>query len=444
MIQRSLDVLGQSLAPYRDGPMRAALALGFGSGLPLYLVFSTLSFWLRESGVSRESIGYFSWVAMVYAIKFLWSPLVDGWRLPALGRLGRLRGWLLLSQLGVMAGLMAMAVVDPRVDLQLMALLAVGVALCSATQDIAVDAWRIERGQHYPQDQLASAYQLGYRLALIVASAGALELAGVLEASGSAQPWRTTYMAMAALMGLALLTTFCIDEPHVGHEAHRAERLAALGRGPRWLAQLRLSVLEPLLEFFRRNGRAAVPVLALICCYRLADVVLGAVANTFYVDMGFSKQEVASVTKLFGLVVTVLGVFIGGAMMRQWGVGRVMVIGAWLACLSNLPFAWLALQGHDLNGLIMAVFADNLAAGLATAAFVAYLSRLTHVDFSATQYALLSSLMVLLPRFIGGYSGWVVDQWGWVPYFVGTAALGLPVVWLAAYACRSLDSATVG
>lgn len=425
-----------ALRAYRDAPMLAMLALGFSSGLPLYLVFSTLSFWLREAGVSRESIGYFSWVALAYGVKWLWSPLVDRWRLPLFGRLGRLRGWLLLSQCVVVAGLIAMGGLDPSTELAMMAALAVVVAFASATQDIAVDAWRIEHGQHYPVEQLSTAYQLGYRVALIVASAGALKLAAWVERFGSLPAWQVTYLIMALLMGFGLLATLLIGETRV---ARPVEGMATgLRGGARVLAHLHGAVVAPLADFMRRYHYRALLILALICTYRISDMVMGSVANVFYVDMGFSKDQVADITKLFGLAVTILGTVLGGLLMGRFGLLPVLMLGALLSALSNLCFAALAVSGASTSGLIAVVVADNLSAGIASAAFVAYLSRLTNVTFSATQYALMSSLMALLPRFVGGYSGLLVDQWGWVSYFTGTALIGLPVLWLIWLAGRSL------
>lgn len=420
------------------------LFLGFSSGLPLLLVFGTLSFWLREAGIDRSTIGFISWVALAYGFKWVWSPLVDRLPIPLLSAfLGRRRGWLLLTQLTLSVALVSMASVDPTQDLERLIWLAVLVAFVSATQDIVIDAFRIESGGARLQAAMAATYMIGYRLAMIVAGAGVLWLAAWVdpdEATYQHAPWQFAYTVMAALMGIGILTTLLVGEPHPPRrEPVEATREPALiGRLHRWLRPasrwLWSAVLSPFIDFFARYGWLALLVLGLIATYRVSDIVLGVIANVFYVDMGFSKTEVANVTKVFGVIMTLLGAVIGGVLVNRLGVMRVLFAGALLVALTNLLFALLAQAGASVPMLIAVVAMDNLSGGLASAAFVAYLSALTNVQYSATQYALFSSVMLLMPKFLGGFSGVVVDHLGYVQFFVLVSLMGLPVlvlVWLA-------------
>jgi len=428
----------RALAVYREPPVVRMLFLGFSAGLPLLLVFGTLSFWLREAGVDRTTIGFISWVALAYAFKWAWAPLVDRMPLPWLtARLGRRRSWLLASQLVIVAGLVGMAVTDPALHLRALVMFALLTAFASATQDIALDAYRIESAPVEKQAALAAAYQTGYRLAMIWAGAGALAVAARFDPSEAEYhfaPWTIAYLVMAASTTVGIVSTLLAPEPagsvapSLPREGSTLQRLAA------WLHG---AVISPFADFVHRYRWHAVLLLALIASYRMSDVVMGVMANPFYRDMGFSKDEVAAVSKVYGVVMTLAGAFIGGVLSLRFGVLRTLFAGAVLSAATNLLFAWLAVRGHDLTFLIFAVSADNLSAGIASSAFVAYLSGLTNVAYSATQYALFSSVMLLLPKYIAGWSGWAVDTFGYVSFFVGTALLGLPVlllVWLVARA----------
>jgi MFS transporter, PAT family, beta-lactamase induction signal transducer AmpG len=421
---------GATLRVYLEPASWRMFALGFAAGLPLLLVLGTLSFRLREAGLDRATIGYLSWVGLAYGVKWCWAPLVDRLPLPLLGRLGQRRSWLLLSQLVIIGGLVGMAVSDPREDLSRMVAFALLVAVASATQDIALDAFRIESADARRQGALAATYQTGYRLAMIWAGAGVLWLAARAETVGAGgyqqAAWQVAYLVMAASMAVGLATVLGSPEP--------VARERAPARGLRqWLLE---AVVEPFAEFLRRYGWQAVLLLALIGVYRISDVVMGIMANPFYVDMGYSKDEVAAVTKVYGVVMTLVGAFAGGAMALRWGVMRVLMLGAVLSALSNLLFAWLAGHGHDVTALIAVIAADNLSAGIASAAFVAYLSSLTSVSYSATQYALFSSMMLLAPKWLAGFSGVFVDAHGYPAFFTATALLGLPVLLLVGLASR--------
>ena len=485
----------------------AMLFLGFSAGLPILLIFSTLSLWLREAEVSRATVTMFSWAALGYSFKFVWAPLVDRLPLPLLTRrLGRRRGWLLLAQLAIIGAIAMMAAADPASGLLTMALAAVLLGFSSATQDIVIDAYRIESADDELQALLASTYIAGYRIGMLVAGAGALYLAEYLGTSAEAYSypaWRNTYFCMALVMLIGVATTLIIREPQpraataadafrsttdygrflalfalavlaligaylassgvaarlkdvlatAGGNAELAGfvvetlRLAvavaaaavtarlAIGVGLVSQAMVQQTYLDPVADFFHRYGRTALLILALIGCYRIADIVMGVIANVFYLDLGFSKSQIASVTKVFGLLMTLVGGFLGGLLALRFGVLKILWLGALLAAASNLLFALLAQAGANENLLIVAVAGDNLSAGVASAAFVAYLSSLTSVSFTAMQYAIFSSLMTLLPKVLGGYSGSIVDAIGYPQFFVFSALLGVPVlllIWLVA------------
>jgi PAT family beta-lactamase induction signal transducer AmpG len=420
---------GETLRVYAEPATLRMLFLGFSAGLPLLLVLGTLSFWLREAGIDRTTIGYLSWVGLAYAFKWAWAPLVDRLPIPILSRvLGRRRAWLLLAQALIVVGLLGMASSDPKVSLENVVWCALMVAFGSATQDIALDAFRIESADARRQGALAASYQTGYRLAMIWAGAGVLWIAARAEIAGVTgyqhDAWRTAYLVMAVSMAVGVLTVLLSPEP-IRRVMPPSRNVAA------WLREV---LVEPFADFVRRYRWQAVLILSLIAVYRISDVVMGIMANPFYVDMGYTKDEVAAVTKVFGVVMTLVGAFIGGALAVRLGVMRVLMLGAVLSAVSNLLFAWLGSRGHDLQALVWVISADNLSSGIASAAFIAYLSSLTNVNYSATQYALFSSIMLLLPKWLAGFSGRYVDAFGYAHFFTATALLGLPVlvlVWLA-------------
>jgi MFS transporter, PAT family, beta-lactamase induction signal transducer AmpG len=419
----------QSLKVYLEAPTLRMLALGFSAGLPLLLVLGTLSFRLREAGIDRATIGFLTWVGLAYGFKWCWAPLVDRLPIPLLTHwLGRRRSWLLLAQAVIIVGLVGMAVSDPRVAIMPVVWCALLVAFGSATQDIALDAYRIESADADRQAALAAAYQTGYRLAMIWAGAGVLWIAARAEVATVAQydpaAWRTAYLCMAASMGIGMATVLLSPEP--------AARVLAQAKNMQdWL---QITLIEPFADFFRRYKWQAALILALIAVYRISDIVMGVMANPFYVDMGFTKDQVAGVTKVYGVIMTLVGAFIGGVLSMRLGVMRVLMLGAVLSAVSNLLFAWLAGQGANVSALIWVISADNLSSGIASAAFIAYLSSLTNIQYSATQYALFSSIMLLLPKFLAGFSGQVVDSVGYSTFFIATALLGIPVLALVAWA----------
>ena len=448
-----------ALRVYAEPATLRMLFLGFAAGLPLLLVLGTLSFRLREAGIDRTTIGYLTWVGLAYGFKWAWAPLVDRVPLPWLTRaLGRRRSWLVASQLGVIGGLIGMALTDPLGGLQPLVVFTLIVAFASATQDIALDAYRIESAAVEKQAALAAMYQTGYRLATIWAGAGVLfiaaraagEVSEVTEAARQvASAWTVAYLVMAASMLVGVVGVLLAPEPAVSkargdiavEEFALAQTLATergmSPRAARLIAWLQTAVIGPFADFIRRFRWHALLLLALIATYRISDVVMGVMAFPFYVDMGYSKDEVAAISKVYGVIMTLAGAFAGGVLALRFGVMRILFVGAVLSAASNLLFAWLATRGHDPTGLIFVISADNLSQGIASAAFIAYLSSLTNVAYSATQYALFSSVMLLLPKFIAGFSGAFVDAYGYVAFFHTTAWIGVPVlilVWLASRA----------
>ena len=492
----------------------AMLFLGFAAGIPILLIFSTLSVWLREAGVDRAAVTFFSWAALGYSFKFLWAPLIDLMPLPWLtARMGRRRSWLLLTQAAVIVAILAMAAVNPAGEhgqLTLMALAAVLLGFSSASQDVVIDAYRIECAAEEVQALLSSMYIAGYRLGMLAAGAGSLFLADMLGTEGgySYAAWRTTYMVMAGLMVIGVGTTLAVAEPE--HNKRRAAHhpAAAYGRllavlvlgmagfaltffyagagialagkyfpalagesgkagafffeAGRFAAAMAAGVAvvaaatrlgladrkmalaayyEPLHDFFSRYGlRTALLLLLLIGCYRLSDIILGVVSNVFYLDMGFSKSAIAGITKSFGLAMTLAGGFLGGLLTLRFGIDKILFLGAFLSAATNLLFMLLAGGDANITLLTLVIGADNLSAGIAATAFVAFLSSLTNISFTAVQYAVFSSLMTLLPKVVGGYSGTMVTFLGYERFFLLTALVGIPVLAVIVLAARAVRS----
>ena len=484
-----------ALAAYASPSTLVLLLLGFAAGLPYMLVFSTLSVWLREAGVARETIGYASLIGLAYAFKWVWSPLLDQWSLPFLGKLGRRRSWLVLAQSLIVLGLIGMSFCDPQKHLSWLIAMAVVVAFASATQDIAVDAYRLEVAAEGSQAALAASYMAGYRIAALLATAGALFFAEGFGSTGFAylqSAWASTYMLFGVLMVPALVTTLVMREapvpppaqssaprfgfshqvvsvlvliillvsvPAMFSQLYSTDFASVLFNGEsvvdlvlddraflRALLYMILTVLclsavgrrglapvlTPVNDFIVRYRWQALLLLGLIATYRMSDTVMGVMANVFYIDQGFTKDQIASVSKVFGLIMTLLGAGVGGLLIVRFGILPILFIGGVASAATNLLFLLLAGMGPNLQMLIVTISLDNFSSGLATSAFVAYLSSLTNLKFSATQYALLSSIMLLLPRLIGGYSGVMVEKYGYHTFFLITAVLGIPTLLLIA------------
>ena len=473
------------LSPLFNPKSLRMLFLGFAAGLPILLIFSTLSVWLFKAGVNRATITLFSWVGFAYSFKFIWTPIVDNLKLPILGKLGHRRSWLLLSQLMIILSLIFISFTDPKTSLICTAIAAIFIAFSSATQDIVLDAFRIESASKNLQGALSSMYLTGYRIAMIVAGAGSLWIASFLGTEIYNQKvWQQVYQIMALLMLFGVLTVFYSSEPKIKRNIEKNSNqkikffiafLVSLAgfilcylyfkdlfdsKDPiinflnefikiifcfLIFALIIFSLIKikflnkesaknayakPVLDFLNRYGSKATSILLLIGLYRISDVVLGVMANIFYIEKGFSIAEIATYSKFFGTIATIVGGVIGGLASVHLGVMRSLFIGALISALSNILFAWLALVTADVKILAFVITADNVASGFAGATFIVYLSALTSIKFTATQYALFSSTMLFLPKLIAGYAGGFVNLFGYPTFFIFTAIIGVPVLLL--------------
>ena len=406
--------------------------LGFSGGLPFLLVFSTLTAWLTEGNVSRSTIGFFAWIGITYSTKVLWAPVVDSVPVPFLTKiLGQRRSWMLIGQIGIAFGLVLMSLIGPS-DLLILSFCAFLVAFSSATQDVAIDAFRIESAEPEYQGAMSAAYVFGYRLALLAAGAGALYLAEYFS-------WTITYIVMASLMLVGVVTVSLVAEPDRQSDSFPLE-LSAIGLR-RWFTG---AVVGPFVDFFSRNGKVAFIILLFIAVFRLSDIAMGIMANPFYLDMGYTKTEIANVAKVFGFFMSIAGSLVCGVLVVKWGLMRPLLIGAAAVAVTNLLFASLSVMEPRVSYLAVVISADNVSGGFAATAFIAYLSSLTNRAYTATQYALFSSLMTLPGKFISGFSGLVVDNFGYFEFFVVAAMLGIPaillVIWLSRHERRQQAS----
>jgi MFS transporter, PAT family, beta-lactamase induction signal transducer AmpG len=411
--------------------------MGFASGLPLGLTGATLTYWLAEAGVSRTSIGLFALVGLSYSYKFLWAPVIDRIPIPLLTRsLGRRRSWGLVIEALLMAAIFLLGRSDPKADLAAMALLAVVVAFLSASQDIVIDAYRIELLKPDEQGAGAAATQWGYRLGMLASGAGAFYLAAFGD-------WRLAYTVMALLIAVGMATILLTPEPAV--------ILPRIRPGEKWLATL---LVRPFSDFIERcggtlderrsfaartaaflwSGRGAFVILGFIVLYKLGEAMAGFMASPLYQQLGFTKIEVANIAKIFGVAATLAGVAGGGVVVARFGIMTGLLVGGVLQMLSNLMYVAQVLVGHDTTMLAVSIFTENFTNGMGSAAFVAYLSSLCSVAFTATQYALFSSLTALPRSFLSAPSGWLVDRIDWIPFFLLTTAAALPgllvLLWL--------------
>jgi PAT family beta-lactamase induction signal transducer AmpG len=414
------------------------LMLGLVSGLPLWLYYGTLSIWLKEAGIANSSIGFFSLVGICYSFKWIWSPLPDRLPLPFLTHtLGRRRGWILVTQLGVIFGILGMAFTDPTLNLFRMAFFSVLMAFFSATQDIVIDAYRIEIGAKEDQAGLAATYMVGYRISQIMAGAGCLVIASIFDPNNDPtiynyEPWRIAYVSMALAMCLGVITVLLIKEPERGAEAEVPKRLRQVEKNVSKLFYKMIlwsyrAFIAPFADFVGRYKYQAIVILILVSTYRISDIVLGVMAYPFYTDMGFTKMEIAALSKTYGVVMTLIGATMGGVCVARYGLYRILFLGALLSSATNILFALMTDVGHSISFLTVVISADNFSGGLASAAFIAYLSGLTNRAYSATQYALFSSMVLLFPKILGGYSGVLVEIMGYKTFFIFTVIIGLPV-----------------
>lgn len=421
-----------ALAVYREPRLVIIFLMGFASGLPLALTGATLAIWLTELGLSLTSIGLFAALGVPYTVKFVWSPLIDRVSIPVLTRrLGRRRSWLLVIQLALAGAIVALGATRPREAPFWTALAALGVAFLSASQDVVIDAYRIETAREHEQGAAAAMTQYGYRLGILASGAGALFLAVLL-------PWSWVYAAMAGLLSIGVMTTLLAPEPRAGGVA--AAGMAAPNAD--FFDRLRKMVVAPFVEFIRRQGIAVtLLILVFIVLYTLGDAFAGVMANPFYIKIGFSKVEIATVTKAFGLAATLTGVFLGGLAVGRYGVMKALLVCGICQALSNLMFAGQALAGHDVRILVFTIAIENLTSGMASAAFVAYLSVLCNVAYTATQYALFSSFAAMGRTFLASTSGWVADHVGWVTFFLISTVLALPGLAILGWMMHRLPAA---
>ena len=425
---------GDVLRALRQPKVLAMLLLGFSSGLPLYLVGNTMGYWMREGGSELSAIGFLSWVGLAYSLKFLWAPIIDKTDVPLLGRLGHRRGWMLLSQIVVAAALAGMAIVQPQGGLVLFGALALVAAFASATQDIVIDAWRIEIADNSDElGLLTSGTQFGYRSALLVTDALILILAAHIG-------WSPSYWLMAALMGVGVLAAlFMAREPAASQAAE------VTGHAPLWtFSGLADAIAGPFIAFFKTHGTWALMMLAAISLYRLPDFVMGPMNNPFYADIGIAKEFVGEIRASIGLIASLAGIAAAGLSAVRFGFVPTLLAGAVLGPGSNAAFTWVAYAGGDPTVFVTAMAIDGFATGFAGTALVAYMSSLTSIGYTATQYALLSSFYALLGKVLKGLSGVAVEQLavgrtlvdGYALFFLGTALAGIPALLLCVLLVR--------
>ena len=413
MSGRFRKMLSQGWEVYANRRMMTLLALGFSSGLPRLLVYSTLSFWLLEVGVSIATVGVFALTSLPYTIKFLWAPLIDRAPLPMFTRaLGQRRGWMLATQIALATAVCCMALADPSVSLWMCGFCAVLVSIASASQDIVIDAFRVESLEADEQGAGAAVAVFGYRIGMLVAGAGALSLATFTE------DWSLVYIVMALFGIVGMLATFIAREPAKKSKKEGAALPATFAE------HLKDAVWGPLSDLLRRRGVFA--FLAFIMLYKLGDALAGTMLNPLLVDIGFTKLEIAAVSKTHGLVASIFGVFLGGWLVKHVGVMRALWIAGFMQMFSNLVFVFQSLAGHNLTLLVATIGVENLCGGIGTAAFVAYLSGLCRDTYTATQYALLTAISSGLRMILSGGAGAAAVWLGWPLFFGLTALTAIP------------------
>ena len=400
----------KGLGIYTSSESIRMVFLGFSAGLPHPLLFATLTLWLASAEVSISEITMFGWVGIIYAIKFLWAPMLDRLRLPGLTSLiGQRRSWMLLTQAIILVGLIYMSFLQPESDLIFLAYMSIIVAFASASQDVAIDAYRIEIAESKFQAVLGASYQLGYRISALTSGAGALYLASFYD-------WKLTYQIMSMFMLVGIMTVIMIPESTKPFEKNNNSG---------WLKK---TLIEPFAEFFKRNGYWSLFLLLFIAIYRVSDLIIGIAANPFYADLGFNLSEIATVTKVFGFTITIIGAFIGGLTVARFGISKLLIISSILLTVTNLFFLFLNNAGPSLPALVLTISADNFALGFSGTVFIAFLSSLTSRYFTASQYALFTSVMFLPGITLSGFSGQIIESSGWSTLFIYSALLGIPSI----------------
>ena len=395
-------------------------SLGFSSGLPYILIFSTLGVWLADIGIDLSLIGFFAWIVLTYSLKFLWAPLVDNFSVPFLNRLGYRKSWILLSQISIAICLLLLSIVNPLDSLQVFALIAFLIAFSGSIQDIAIDAFRIELADLHQQGNLAASYQFGYRMAILISSSFALIFA-------SDYGWTLTYQVMSLLMLIGIIgVLICPEEVNVN-----LKRLT-----------LQNSIVEPLKDFVSRFGLYfASFLLMIVATYRLTDIVMGPMASPFYLEKGYTLKEIGYIVKVVAVIASIVGFFLGGLLVQRLGVKVTLIIGAFLVLITNLSFSSVAILEKDLYLLGWVVGADSLAAGVVGTANITFLTSLVSKKYTAVQYALLTSFMMLPGKLFSGFSGMLANFFksefgadnGWMAFFIFTSFLTLPSLLLLFY-----------
>ena len=477
----------ESLLIYIDIRVVRLLVLGFSSGLPILLIFSTLSLWLKSAGIDRSTITLFSWAGLAYSFKFVWAPVMDKISITILSdKFGHRKSWLIISQVMLITLLLIVGFIDPKFNLILMAIIIVCIGFCSATQDAIIDTYRIESAPLELQSAMSATYIVGYRLGMIAAGAGSLILASFFggdEQTYSVNAWQKTYIIMALFQSIGIMCTLMspepiskrillkkngdrlklinvffvailafiliynifpsinIEDPLVKGLFTTLKLLAAFsGMFIVCLFSIQIKYVknyviistfwDPLKSFIKKYGSMAIVLLAIIGLYRIADIVMGVIANLFYSDMGYNLNQIATVSKFWGLIATILGGVLGGILASRYNNYSILLLGAVLAAATNILFALLTLLEPRTSYLMIVIMADNISAGIASVAFVAFLSSLTNVNFTTSQFALFTSFMLFFPKIIGGYSGAIVDVIGYYNFFILTALMGLPIIML--------------
>lgn len=423
----------RSIAHYMRPKAAAMLALGFSSGLPFLLTGNTLGYWLRDQGMSLTVIGFLSYVGLFYSYQFVWAPFLDRTSAPLFGRLGLRRGWMLLAQALVALGLTVLSVVGVGIGLAGIVAITAVVAFASASQDVAINAWRIESAEDSDElGLLASAYQFGYRTAMLITDALILIAADLVG-------WNLSYFAMAALMLVGVSATLIVAEPARADAVMSAKEKAEPFNSVRGVFD---AIAGPFIAFFRRFGSLALAMLLMIALYRLPDFVMGPMANPFYHDIGLTKETVGGVRASVGLVATLLGIAAGGFAALRFGYMPTLILGAIIQALSIASFSILAYSGGDLTTFSAVMAADNFSTAIAGVALVTYMSSLTSLGYTATQYALFSSTYALPGKMLKGSSGAVVEGLhgagyslmdSYAIFFIGAGAVGIPALILCIY-----------
>ena len=409
MIYNLLIKIKNSINPYLEKKILISLIMGFVSGVPLLLTITLLQAWLTDEGISKSTIGLFALVGLPYSLKFLWAPFFDRY---VISKLGRRRGWLIISQVLLILSIIGLGLTNPALNPFNVAVLALLVTFFSASQDIVIDAFRRESLHDNEQTLGASAYVLGYRVGALAAGAGGLILADMMS-------YQYVYSIMAVIMIIGVITTLLAEEPE------------AVGEPSSFIN----AVKNPFIEFFQRfkdknNTNLMVPILILIfiLLYKVGDTMAHSLSTNFYLDIGFTKTEIGTVVKIFGLIATLIGAFLGGVISLKIGLFRSLIMFGLFQAIATLGFAVLAIMGNSILALMVVISLENLAAGMGYTAYLAFIANMTNKEFTATQFALMTAIMSLPRTIFSGSSGFLVELFDWELYFVFCSLIAIPAL----------------